>query len=157
MTRSLSEGSVINFICKGKIPPSGQSTFQVLATKKIQSKEENHNASDYTKYRLCFSDGNYRYSQAVLLIDNLDDVPPDLSIIEIDPVHHKNSIKKVNNKLIFVVGAFKVVEIADFQIGNPVTVPPEAFETESGNHPYLWNQNQSQMIQHSTMIDIKNM
>ena len=144
MTRSLSEGSVINFICKGKIPPSGQSTFQVLATKKIQSKEENHNASsDYTKYRLCFSDGKYRYSQAVLLIDNLDDVPPDLSIIEIDPVHHKNSIKKVNNKLIFVVGAFKVVEIADFQIGNPVTVPPEAFETGSGNHPYSWNQNQN--------------
>ena len=143
MTRSLSEGSVINFICKGKIPPSGQSTFQVLATKKIQSKEENHNASDYTKYRLCFSDGNYRYSQAVLLIDNLDDVPPDLSIIEIDPVHHKNSIKKVNNKLIFVVGAFKVVEIADFQIGNPVTVPPEAFETGNGNHPYTWNQNQN--------------
>ena len=133
MTRSLSEGSVINFICKGKIPPSGHSTFQVLATKKIQAKEENHNTSDYTKYRLCFSDGNHRYSQAVLLIDNVDDVPPDLSIIEIDSVHHKNSIKKVNNKLIFVVGAFKVVEIAEYQIGNPVTVPPEAFETEN-NH-----------------------
>ena len=144
MTRSLSEGSVINFICKGKIPPSGQSTFQVLATKKIQSKEENHNASDYTKYRLCFSDGKYRHSQAVLLIDNLDDVPPDLSIIEIDPVHHKNSIKKVNNKLIFVVGAFKVVEIAEFQIGNPVTVPPEAFET--GNHNQNGNGTSSEPV-----------
>ena len=45
--------------------------------------------------------------------------PPDLSIIEIDSENDFNAIKEVNNKLIFVIGAFTVVKIAEYQIGNP--------------------------------------
>ena len=80
ISKPLSEGSIINFIFNGQIPPSGHSIFQVLATRKIQDSSQNN----YIKYRLCFSDGKHKYSKAVLLIDKENDVPPNLSIIEID-------------------------------------------------------------------------
>ena len=36
MTMPLGEGAILQFICKGFMPPSSKSTFQVLGTRKIQ-------------------------------------------------------------------------------------------------------------------------
>ena len=35
MTMPLGEGAILQFICKGFMPPASKSTFQVLGTRKI--------------------------------------------------------------------------------------------------------------------------
>ena len=63
------------------------------------------------------------------MLESEDDVPPDLAVIKINVTDDKNSIKMINNKLIFVVGAFKVVQITEDRLGNPLPIPPEAYGT----------------------------
>ena len=109
MTRPLSKGAISDFICKGEIPPSGKNTFQVIGTKKIQNQEN----GNYVKVRVGFSDGVYRFTQAVLLVDNDEEIPPNFSIIRINSNSPKNSLKLVNEKLIFVIGDFNVVQLTD--------------------------------------------
>ena len=129
MSRSLSGGAILNFICKGEIPPPNKSTFQVIATKKIDSQSE---SDEYRKFRVCLSDGNHRFSQAVLLVydeQNGDGAPPVNSIITIASNDSKNSLKTINGKLIFVIGSFKVIEKdVGSKIGNPIPVPQSAYQ-----------------------------
>ena len=80
------------------------------------------------KYRLSISDGQYRFSHAVLMLESEDDVPPDLAVIKINVTDDKNSIKMINNKLIFVVGSFKVVQITEDRLGNPLPIHPKLME-----------------------------
>lgn len=56
------------------------------------------------------------------------EVPPDNSVITLKPHNDKNSLKLLGDKLIFVIGAFRVVESVETLIGNPVPVPPEAYD-----------------------------
>ena len=129
MSRPLSGGAILNFICRGEIPPPSRCTFQVIATKKIDSQSE---SNEYQKFRVCLSDGNHRFSQAVLLVydeENGDGAPPVNSIITIASNDSKNSLKTINGKLIFVIGSFKVIERdVDTKIGNPIPVPPSAYQ-----------------------------
>ena len=131
MSRPLSGGAILNFICKGEIPPPNKSTFQVIATKKIDSQSE---SDEYRKFRVCLSDGNHRFSQAVLLVyddQNGDggEAPPVNSIITIASNDSKNSLKTINGKLIFVIGSFKIIEKeVDSKIGNPIPVPQDAYQ-----------------------------
>ena len=62
-----------------------------------------------------------------MILESEDDVPPDLAIIRIHVKDDKNSIKNINNKLIFVIGAFTVIQLAEFRVGNPVTLPDDAY------------------------------
>ena len=139
MTKPLGEGAVLQFICKGFMPPASKSTFQVLGTRKIQVRFfcdflkflvkflAFQAPGEMFKYRLSISDGQHRFSQAVLMLESEDDVPPDLAIIKINVKDERNSIKMINNKLIFVVGSFTVLQIAEERIGNPLPIPPEAY------------------------------
>ena len=79
------------------------------------------------KYRLSISDGKHRFSHAVLILENEDDVPPDLAIIRIHVNDDKNSVKNINNKLIFVIGAFTVIQLAEHRVGNPLPLPDNAY------------------------------
>ena len=118
---TVSKGAILQYICKGELPPPTKCVFQVMATRKIQTP-----SPDSSKYRISISDGVHRYSQAVLMLENETQVPEDLSLISIDVRNAKNSMKNVSDKLILVIGAFKVLEQTNSRIGNPVPVPNKA-------------------------------
>jgi len=125
---SISNGVILQYICKGELPPSSKCTFQVMGTRKIPIPEREKSSQNMVKYRICLSDGDHRYSQAVMMLENESMVPNDLTLIHVDPEHSKNSLKNISGKLILVIGDFTVVKHLDARIGNPVTIPPEAWD-----------------------------
>ena len=125
---SISNGVILQYICKGELPPSSKCTFQVMGTRKIPIPEREKSSQNMVKYRICLSDGDHRYSQAVMMLENESMVPNDLTLIHVNPEHSKNSLKNISGKLILVIGDFTVVKHLDARIGNPVTIPPEAWD-----------------------------
>jgi len=99
-----------------------------MGTRKIPIPEREKSSQNMVKYRICLSDGDHRYSQAVMMLENESMVPNDLTLIHVDPEHSKNSLKNISGKLILVIGDFSLVKHLDARIGNPVTIPPEAWD-----------------------------
>ena len=124
---SISRGSILQYICKGEFPPQSKCIFQVMGTRKIPIPEKEKSDQNMVKYRICLSDGDHRYSQAVLMLENEDLVPNDLTLFSFDPSHSKNSLKIISGKLILVIGDFHIIKHLDTRVGNPVGIPPEAW------------------------------
>ena len=61
------------------------------------------------------------------MLEDVSDLPNDLHLISFDPANAKNSLKIISGKLILVIGQFRVVKYLDARIGNPVVIPPEAW------------------------------
>jgi len=99
-----------------------------MGTRKIPIPEREKSAQNMVKYRICLSDGNHRYSQAVLMLENEGLLPADLTLISFDPANSKNSLKIISGKLILVIGEFRVLKHLDSRIGNPVAIPQEAWD-----------------------------
>ena len=125
---SVSSGSVLQYICKGVFPPPAKCTFQVMGTRKIPIPEREKSVQNMVKYRICLSDGNHRYSQAVLMLEDEGLLPADLTLVSFDPANSKNSLKIISGKLILVIGEFRVLKHLDSRIGNPVAIPQEAWD-----------------------------
>lgn len=122
MNLELNKGVILQYICKSQMPPF-DFKIQVLGTRKINS-----DASNFIKYRVAFSDGQKRFSQAVFMLDNDDQVPPDNAIIKVSK-NSSNSLKIVGEKLVFVISDFEVIKMKhDGIIGNPVPLNPEDYE-----------------------------
>jgi len=98
-----------------------------MGTRKIPIPEKEKSDQNMVKYRICLSDGDHRYSQAVLMLENEDLVPNDLTLFSFDPSHSKNSLKIISGKLILVIGDFHIIKHLDTRVGNPVGIPPEAW------------------------------
>ena len=107
---SISKGAILQYICKGELPPPSRSVFQVMGTRKIANPPGAGSNGNMLKYRVSISDGNHRFSQAVLMLDDESQVPQDLSLISIDQ-DQRNMVKHVNGKLILVIGGFQVCNI----------------------------------------------
>ena len=129
MSPPLSGGAILQFICKGEIPPPNKCTFQVIATKKINAV----GVDIENKYRISLSDGNHRFSQAVIVVDSDDQVPPNFSIITLVSRSSKNCIKTIQGKLILVIGEFKLQEKLDSRIGSPISLPSDALTGASSS------------------------
>ena len=108
----LSSGAILQYICKGELPPPNMSTFQVMGTRKIAAPASSSDSeSSMAKYRVSISDGNHRFSQAVMMLENDDQAPLDLTVISINVKNDKNSLKTISDKLILVIGDFKVCSL----------------------------------------------
>ena len=85
---SLSKGAILHNICKGDLPD--YCNLQVIATRKINAPQ---GSQDKIKYRISLSDGEKRFSQAVLLLEQKASPPEDDAIIKISGKSSLNSLK----------------------------------------------------------------
>ena len=120
---NLSSGSIEEYLCQGRQPPTNKAVFQIITSRPIKDQ----NNDNKQRIRLCLSDGVHTCTQAMLMLKPESTAPEDNSIIQvIDPFDSQegqnNALTVVNEKYIWVVYNFKILREGGAQMGDPSPV-----------------------------------